>query len=198
MNATTLGQRSALSASNARTNLLRAGLVVGFAGLTAICAQVSFPIPGTPVPVTLQTLAVTLAAITLGGRLGALSMGLYWALGIIGLPVYADGLGGVQVAVGATLGYLAGFVVAQPAMAWAMRGRDGAYAGWRGVLASLAIGHAVIFTLGVSWLMLSQKLALATALDQGLWPFIPGSVVKGAAAMLLGVGIAPWASKRVW
>lgn len=177
---------------------LRVTGVVGFALLTALCAQVTIPIPGTPVPVTLQTLAVTVAALTLGGRLGALSMGLYVLLGMVGLPVYADASGGVNVVIGATGGYLLGFILAQPLMARSLRTGQGAYAGWRGVVTALVVGHLVIFACGVVWLQLQLGLGWALALDQGLWPFLPGSVVKGGAALFAGLLVAPWACRRGW
>lgn len=177
---------------------LQATGVAGFALLTALCAQVTIPIPGTPVPVTLQTLAVTMAALTLGGRLGALSMGLYVLLGMMGLPVYADASGGLNVVIGATGGYLLGFILAQPLMARSVRTGAGAYAGWRGVVTALVVGHLVIFACGVAWLNLQLGLGWAAALDQGLWPFLPGSLVKGGAALFAGLLVAPWACRRGW
>lgn len=86
--------------------------VVGFALLTALAAQITIPLGFTPVPITGQTSAVLLAGGVLGANRGALSMGLYVALGAIGLPVYAEGTGGWTAATGATAGYLVGFVVA--------------------------------------------------------------------------------------
>lgn len=172
--------------------------VVGFALLTALCAQVTIPIPGTPVPVTLQTLGVTMAALALGGRLGLMSMGLYVLLGVVGFPVYADASGGWHVVIGATGGYLLGFILAQPLMARAARTPTGAYAGWRGVVTALVVGHVVIFACGVTWLKLRLGLAWPTALDQGLWPFLPGSLVKGGAALFAGLLVAPWACRRGW
>ena len=86
--------------------------VVGFALLTALAAQITIPLGFTPVPITGQTFAVLLAGGVLGANRGALSMGLYVALGAIGLPFYAEGSGGWTAATGATAGYLVGFVVA--------------------------------------------------------------------------------------
>lgn len=177
---------------------LRATGVLGFALLTAVFAQVAIPIPGTPVPVTLQTLAVTMAAFALGGRLGALSMGLYVLIGMAGFPVYANGDGGWEASFGATGGFLLGFILAQPVMAWAARTPDGRYAGWRGVVTALVVGHVVIFTLGVGWLKLSLGVAWPAALDMGLWPFLPGSLVKGGAALFFGLLVAPWMCRRGW
>src|SRR3954467_8614038 len=87
-------------------------LVLGAALLTALCAQVSIPVPGSPVPITGQTFAVLLCGAALGANRGAAAMGLYLLLGVVGLPVYADADSGVHVVWGATGGYLVGFVIA--------------------------------------------------------------------------------------
>ncbi|PKN44610.1 MAG: biotin transporter BioY [Deltaproteobacteria bacterium HGW-Deltaproteobacteria-17] len=191
---TTTRIRSTLSFSLAgrrAESALKVAGVVGFALLTALAAQATVPIPGTPVPMTLQSLSVTLAALTLGGRLGALSMSLYLLLGMAGLPVYADASGGLHTTLGATGGYLLGFILAQPIMARAARTRTGAYAGWKGLVAALVLGHAVIFALGVFWLKIRLGFDWASALDGGLWPFLPGTLIKGAAAFFLGLIVTP-------
>src|SRR6266496_1085138 len=88
-------------------NLLRDLLLVGgFSVFTALCAQASFHIPITPVPITLQTLAVLLTLAALGSRRGALAMLLYLAEGAAGLPVFAGGTGGFVHLIGFTGGYL--------------------------------------------------------------------------------------------
>ena len=86
-------------------------MVIGFALLTASAAQVRIPLPFTPVPITGQTFAVLLAGAALGSRAGAASQGLYVLLGLV-FPVYAGGASGFDHAVGATGGFLLGFVLA--------------------------------------------------------------------------------------
>src|SRR5262245_49900026 len=113
--------------------------VVGFALLTALTALIRYPLPGTPVPATLQTLSVVLAGLLLGPRLGALSMGLYLAFGICGQFVFASAPGPAAL-VGPTAGYLVGFVLAQPMLGWLV----GPSGGWRRVLAATLAGQAVI------------------------------------------------------
>lgn len=88
-----------------------AGLVLGAALLTAACARIAIPVPGSPVPVSGQTFAVLLTAAALGARRGAAGQLLYVGLGLF-LPFYADGESGPDVIVGATGGYLLGFVLA--------------------------------------------------------------------------------------
>src|SRR5258708_35526372 len=95
------------SPASRNVNLLRnAALVVGFSIFTALCAQVSFHLPITPVPVTLQTLAVLLTGAALGSRRGGLAMLVYLAEGAAGLPVFAGGSGRVIHIGGLTARYL--------------------------------------------------------------------------------------------
>src|SRR5690348_13378303 len=91
-------------------NLLRhLALIVAFSLFVALCAQVSIPLPFTPVPITLQTLAVLLSGAALGSKRGALAMLLYMGLGSAHLPVFAGGANGFPIFTG---GYLIGFVIA--------------------------------------------------------------------------------------
>src|SRR6266700_4591841 len=93
--------------------LLRDGiLIIGFSIFLALCAQVSFHIPFTPVPITLQTLAVVLTGAALGSKRGALAMLLYLAEGAAGLPVFAGGTGGFIHLIGYTGGYLWSYPIA--------------------------------------------------------------------------------------
>src|ERR671936_3037490 len=87
-------------------------LVLVGTGFVALAAQVSFDIPGTPVPITGQTFAVVLVGASLGAQLGLASLGLYLFVGALGAPVYADGNHGWDVLTGPTGGYIVGFVLA--------------------------------------------------------------------------------------
>ena len=95
------------------TALTRSGVTIVLgAALTALAAQVSIPVPGSPVPITGQTFAVLLTAAALGPARGLASQGLYLALGLVGLPVFAGAAHGPHVVFGATGGYLVGFLAA--------------------------------------------------------------------------------------
>ena len=155
-------------------------LVVGFALLTALAAQISFPLPWTPVPVSGQTFAVLLAGAALGWRAGGASQLLYLVLGAVGLPFYADGSSGWEVVAGSTGGYLVGFVAAAALVGrLAERGQDRALL--TSVPAMLA-GTAVIYLFGVTWLAHVLDISAATAVEKGLAPFVLGDAVKLAAA----------------
>ncbi len=159
-----------------------------FAVLTAAAAQVAIPVPGSPVPITLQTLVVLLAGVTLGPRLGALAMGFYLLLGTVGYHVFAAGTWGFQTVAGATGGYLLGFVLAQPIVGRLTE--PGRRVGLR-VLAAALAGNVVIFAAGLLWLSAWMDAGLEQTLRMGFWPFVPGLVVKTALATGLGSLLAP-------
>jgi biotin transport system substrate-specific component len=166
---------------NAR--LRDAALIVGGALLTAACAQISIPVPGDPVPITGQTFAVMVCGAGLGAVRGSSAMALYWLLGLIGLPFYADGAGGVHAAFGATGGYLIGFMLAAylvGRLAEARLDREP----WK-AFPLFAVGQLVIFAIGVPWLAVNQDLALGDAIALGFTPFLLGGVVKAVAAAAL-------------
>jgi biotin transport system substrate-specific component len=158
-------------------------LVVAGALLTALCAQLSFYLPGDPVPVTGQTFAVLLTGAALGANRGASAQALYVVLGAIGLPFYADGESGFDVIWGATGGYLIGFVVAAYVVGRLAERRYDRNA-FR-ALPTFAIGSLIVFAFGVPWLAVSVDISLAKAIDLGFVPFIPGGIVKALAASAL-------------
>ena len=157
-------------------------LVVGASVLIAIAAQVAIPIPFTPVPLTLQPLAVILIGATLGATRGAAAAALYLLEGFSGLPVFAQGHGGAIWLAGATAGYLYAF----PLAAWVA-----GFASERGCAKSIVcsvtgmlLALGVIYAGGWSWLALLTD--TRTAFAAGVAPFILADVVKVAiAAMLL-------------
>jgi biotin transport system substrate-specific component len=164
-------------ASNAVRDVV---LVVGAALFTAICAQISIPVPGSPVPVTGQTFAVLVAGAALGANRGAASMLLYMALGLIGLPVYSDGESGFQVIWGATGGYIVGFILAAYVIGRLAEARyDRAPVK---ALPVFAMGSILVFAIGVPWLAVAADLSLVRAIELGFVPFILGGIVKAAAA----------------
>jgi len=168
--------------------LTSAAFVLAGAVLTAVLAQVSIPLPFTPVPITLQTMGALLVGSALGSKRGALSLLVYALAGMLGAPVYAAGAGGASHVLGATGGYIVGFMAA----AW-VAGRlaeSGWDRRWRVILAMVA-ADAVIFIIGMAWLV--PFVGLVNVAMAGLIPFIPGEVLKIAAAS----GLLPLAWKAV-
>jgi len=161
---------------------LRAVLLVVAASLfTAASAQISVPLPFSPVPITGQTLAVLLTGAVLGPRAGALAMLLYLGEGAGGLPFFAQARGGLSILSGATGGYLYAFPPAAFVVGWlidweARRSRQTMRVA--PTIVVLLLGNAIIYGLGVFWLGYSLHLGAAKAADLGLWPFIPGDLCK--------------------
>jgi biotin transport system substrate-specific component len=158
----------------------------------ALLAQVAVPVPGSPVPITGQTLGVVLTAAALGPVRGTLVQVFYILAGAVGLPFYSEATHGVEVVMGATGGYLVGFIPAAYLIGLAARrGRD------RNFLTAVPLflaGQAVIFAVGVPWLAVTTGMNASQALDAGFYPFIVGGLVKAviAAAVLGGA----WAVVR--
>jgi biotin transport system substrate-specific component len=169
-----------------------AGLVALGVLFTALLAQVSIPVPGSPVPITGQTLAVVLTAASLGPVRGLAVDLAYLVVGLVGIPVFADHTGGMHVVFGATGGYLVGFIPAAYLMGLAARrGMD--RTPWKS-LPLFAAGQAVIFAVGVPWLAVVAHLNAQQALEAGFYPFILGGIVK--AAIAAGVLGGAWAIAR--
>lgn len=158
--------------------LILAGVV-----LISLAAQVRFYLPGNPVPVTGQTLAVLLVGGALGLRRGVAATALYLALGVAGLPVFADGKHGLAILTGVTGGYLVGFVVSS-----AIVGKLAEF-GWdrrvSGAIGMLVVGSIPIYAIGVPWLAYSVHKPLDWAIGIGLTPFVIGDVLKIALAAVL-------------
>ena len=183
-------------------------ILVGTALIT-VGAYVSFQVPSVAiggfylptdpyVPITLQTFGVLFTGATLGFRRGLASTLLYLLIGAIGLPVFAlksdGGRSGMDtiatlkdghLVLGSTGGYLLGFVLAA-----AIVGRL-AELGWdrniRGSIFAMLIGSAAIYVVGLPWLAMAVHLDISTTFQFGLWPFIPGDVVK----LLVAAGLLP-------
>lgn len=161
------------------------GLVFGLAAVTALCAQISIPLPFTPVPLTLQTFAVLAGAGALGAQRAVVAQVLYIVAAVAGAPVLApqtDGSHtvGLDVAQLPTLGYLIGFIISS-----AIVGTLASRGGTRKSLSTLAafiLGSAIIYLVGASWLAHVLDWNASTAFANGVRPFLIGDVIKALAA----------------
>jgi biotin transport system substrate-specific component len=151
------------------------------------------------VPFTLQTFAVLFTGALLGSRRGVSSTALYLLIGIVGFPVFSAGDDGIhrsglgtfvrldegRIVLGTTGGYLVAFLLASALVGWlAERGWD------RRILTSIAAmiaGTVLIYVIGVTWLAIAIDVDLAQALTFGLYPFLPGDIVK----LLVAAGLLP-------
>ena len=180
-----------------RTLVMDVVLVVAGAALVTVLAQVAIPL--WPVPITGQTLAVLLVGSTLGWLRGAISMVLYAALGLVGLPVYSDGSHGPSVLFGATGGYIIGFIISAALVGWlAERQWD------RKVLKAIVTfvaGSVVVFAVGLPWLAVylgsvGYPNDLQSVLVAGFYPFIVGGIIKAAIAAAL-LPLAWWGANKI-
>jgi biotin transport system substrate-specific component len=163
-------------------------LVLGGAALTGLAAQLSVPVPGSPVPVTGQTLAALLVGTALGTRRGAASMAVYLLAGMVGVPWFQGGGSGATGTVLLTLGYIVGFVVAGALVgALARRGADRSPLRTAG---AMALGNLAIYAVGVPWLAAAAHVSLGRAASLGLYPFLLGDALKIVVAM--GLLPAAW------
>jgi biotin transport system substrate-specific component len=165
--------------------LQRVGAVTFVTVLTIAAAQMSVPLPFTPVPFTFQPMVVLVGAAVLGSRLGASSQLLYLAVGVAGLPVFAASPvlpQGVARLLGPTGGYLMAYPLAAFAAGWlAERGFDRRYLT---ALLAMICGLAIVFAGGVAWLAIvaQPSRGLSGALAAGLYPFIVADLMKLAAS----------------
>jgi biotin transport system substrate-specific component len=166
-------------------------LVVGGSLVVALCARITIPLPGTPVPLTVQNFGVLLVGLLLGSRRGFAALALYLAEGAMGMPVFSPtGAGGIaQLFHGAT----GGFLLAYPLVAWLAgfvmeRGRK-SFA--RAALGGL-LGEVLLFTGGLTWLAVLTH-SVAQAFRWGLYWFVFAEVIK----VMMAAGIAARWQRRL-
>ncbi len=176
-----------------RAELERVAATAAFTALITVGAYLSFPLPGSPVPVVVQNFFVIAAGMLLGPRHGVASVVVYLALGAVGFPVFAGGSGGVAHLVGPTGGYLLGYLPAV-FVAGALLSQN-AHAGLGRTAAAAGLGFALVYLCGVPVLILVTGLGLGPALAVGFLPFLPGDLLKAVAAVLLYRRIAPRLSR---
>jgi biotin transport system substrate-specific component len=179
LNAAALPNRLVLADLVPGARLRDAALVIAGAGVTGVAAQVSVHTPLSPVPFTMETLAVLVVGAALGTVRGALSIALYLVAGIAGVPWYANHAHGWG---GPSFGYVIGFVLAAGVTgALAKRGAD------RHVLSTvalMALGTFIIYVVGTAWLAHDLHIGAAEAFTLGVRPFLVTDAIKMALAAL--------------
>ncbi len=171
----------ASSAATAARLGRRVVAIAAAAALTAVAAKIAVPLPGIPVPFTLQPVAVLLSGVLLGAAGGMSSQLLYLAAGMIGLPVFAAG-GGLPYLLGPTGGYLLAF----PFAAWIAGAAASRWRNVPGIVLGALLGLVVVHAGGLSWLAALSGREAATAV--GLAPFFVGDLLKIALVALVGAG----------
>lgn len=155
-----------------------------FAALTAVFAQISIPIPISPVPITLSIFAVFLSALILGSKCGAFSQIIYVLLGTFGVPVFS----GLHSGPGYILGATGGYIISYPIMAFVIgllidRKKTVSVLD---MIGAMIIGLIICYTLGTSWLAVFTKMNAAKAISLGIVPYLPLDILKTVAAALIG------------
>ena len=178
-------QQAAVAAKKSKMSvrdICYAGL---FAAVIAVMAQISIPMP-MGVPMTMQTFAITLAAVVLGAKLSALSSLIYLILGAVGIPVLANFSGGFDKFVGPTGGFLISFPLMAFIIGWGAEHRKdfkGAY-----VLA-LIVGTLVNYVVGVALFCVVTNGSVAAGITACVLPFIPTAIIKAVLASIIGFGV---------
>lgn len=156
------------------------------AALTAAGAYLAIPIG--PVPIVLQNLFIFLSGLLLGPVWGTASVGVYLLAGILGLPVFAGGVGGIGRFAGPTGGYLLGFLPAVCVIGFISNVSKANVV--RDLLAMIC-GSLIIYACGLSWLKILTGMTLGKTLAVGMYPFLPGDALKMAAAVPIAKALRP-------
>ena len=186
-------KRSPDTSEGANLNVATMTRVALMAAVTAVAAQITIPLPLSPVPFTLQVPAVVLSGLLLGSRYGALAQAIYVLVGAVGVPVFAGFRGGLGVVFGPTGGYLLSYPLAA-AVAGLAAYAVARSARRRALTSSFLWGVAalaVIYAIGATWLSVATDLPPAVAVAQGVLPFVVFDLVKVVLAALVAVGAAP-------
>ena len=162
------------------TALTNAGFVITGVAFLSLLAQIVIPVPGSPVPVTGQTLGVLLLATSYGATLGTTTFFTYLLVGALGAPVFANGGSGIERIVGATGGYLVGMLLTSALLGY-LGGRR-----WdqkfKTALPAMLIGNVLTFGFGLLWLHQYTGKDWAWTISAGFTPFIIGEILKIAIA----------------
>ena len=155
-----------------------------FAAVIAVMAQISIPMP-LGVPMTMQTFAITLAAVGLGSQLAIATL-VYLLLGAVGVPVLANFSGGIDKFVGPTGGFLISFPIMAYIIGLGVEHRD-AFKGAFPV--AVVVGTVVNYIVGVILFVIVAHSTVSVAVSACVLPFIPTAIIKAVLACAIGLNI---------
>jgi biotin transport system substrate-specific component len=162
-----------------------------FTSLTAVGGFISIPLG--PVPVTLQTIFVVLSGLILGAKLGALSQITYVILGLIGVPIFSGGTGGLTSVVSPTFGFLIAFIIAAYVIGKLTENNKSLSR----IIYSVILGSLIIYAIGVPYFyliftsFLGKDINFYAALKYACIPFIPGDIIKATISIILAKQLIP-------
>lgn len=182
------------STTSAHLRTLDMAYIALFAVLMAVCAWVTIPMPKPFVQFTLQTFAVFMALMVLGGHRGLYVTVVYLLLGALGVPVFSGFRGGLGVLLDTTGGYIIGFVAAA-LVYWLVTAKLGESLPMKA--AGCVLGLAVCYAFGTAWFLVlyartTGPIGVATALGWCVFPFIIPDLLKLALAMFLSRRVAKY------
>jgi biotin transport system substrate-specific component len=178
-----MGAADNTGSGRASSNTFYIVMVAMFAAAIAVASWISVPLPFTPVPINLATLAVTITGALLGKKYGLMSVVTYILLGAVGLPVFAGFSGGLGHITGPTGGYIVGYAASAFLCALFLDILCKEKLTWWGIAVSAAIGTAACYVLGTIWFMALTNTGLIPSLTMCVLPFIPGDVIKTILAV---------------
>lgn len=155
-----------------------------FAAFTAICAQISIPIPFSPVPLTLSLFAVFMSAVILGPKYGSLSQVIYVLLGTCGAPVFAGFMGGFGVVAGFKGGYILSYPVIALVIGLILKKKP--VVSRMDMIGAMVIGLILCYTMGATWLGFVLKKTVAESITLGVAPFLPLDILKIVLVSVIG------------
>ena len=170
---------------NFKFSIKEMSIVAIFTALTAVMAQISVPLPFSPVPITFQVFAVFLCAIILDSRLATTSQIIYVLLGAIGIPVFANFSGGLPYIVGPTGGFIISFPIIAFIASKTSENKNSLLVKILGLITSLM----VCYSIGVIQLSFITKMSISKSIMIAVVPFIALDVIKISIAYILGVKI---------
>lgn len=164
-------------------NVKQLAVVGMMTAVICILGPIAFQIPISPVPISLGTLAIYFVVSVLGMKLGTLSVVIYILLGLAGLPVFTNFMGGPSKLFGPTGGYIIGYIFLAPICGFFVNK-------WNGKIVTtflgMVLGTIVLYTFGTVWLGYQLSLSFMEALAVGVIPYIPGDLVKMVIAIIVG------------
>ena len=155
--------------------------------LLTVCAWVTIP---APVPFTLQTFGVFCALTLLGARKGATAIGVYLAMGFVGLPVFSGFSGGIGVLLGPTGGYLTGYLVCAIIVGW-LTGKKKLRQQFAWTCFSMALGTLACYAVGTVWFLVVMQgtYNLVQAILVCVVPYLMADGIKILVAAAVAVPI---------
>jgi len=153
---------------------LDVSVIAFFAALTAICSQISIPLPFTPVPLNLALFSVFMSGSILGSRKGAMSQTIYVLLGCLGLPVFANMRGGIGVVIGPTGGYIVGYIITSFIVGLFVKIKQNFIV--TGL--SMTVGLVACYIIGTAWFVFITQTRIWNALLMCVFPFLIGDILK--------------------